>query len=112
MMGEKITIWHRLQTIPREILYILMIISMIVPLLYPLGLPLPISSQTKSFYDSLNTLEEGDVMLQFVDWGAGSISIHQPGCVAVTYQAIEHFKLEELQIYTKSHSLQEHATMY
>jgi len=89
-MDEKNTIWHKLQNIPREILYILLIISMIIPLLYPLGLPLPISAQTKSLYDSLNTLKEEDVILQFVDWGAGSISIHQPGCVAVTYQAISY----------------------
>jgi hypothetical protein len=62
---------------------------MIIPLLRPLGLPLPITAQTQTLYDSLNTIEEGDIMLQFVDWGAGSISIHQPGCVAVTYQAIK-----------------------
>ena len=78
-----------MQNIPREILYILLIISMIIPLLSPLGLPVPITIQTRSLHESLLTLEEGDVMLFFVDWGAGSISIHQPGAVAVSHQVIQ-----------------------
>jgi hypothetical protein len=89
MEEKEDNIWTKIQNIPREILYILLIISMVIPLLSPLGLPLPITAQTRTLYESLLTLEEGDVMLLFVDWGAGSISIHQPGALAVSVQAIQ-----------------------
>jgi hypothetical protein len=87
MSGEEKTIWDKLQTIPREVLYILVIISMIVPLLNPLGLPIPISPQTSTLFDSLETLQPGDVFVQFVDYSAGSMSFHEPGFIAVTYEA-------------------------
>lgn len=89
MANKQDSIWYKIQHIPREILYVLVIISMIVPLLRPMGLPIVISPQTRSLFDSLNTLEPGDVMLEFVDWSAGSMSFHQPGCLAVSYLAVE-----------------------
>jgi hypothetical protein len=88
-MTEGKTFWDRIQSIPREVLYLLIIISMIIPLLNPLGLPLAITEQTRDLYDSLLTLDENDVLLEFVNWSAGSISILQPGCIAVSYQAIQ-----------------------
>jgi len=87
MSGEEKTIWDKLQTIPREVLYILVIISMIVPLLNPLGLPIPISPQTRTLFESLETLQPGDVFVQFVDYSAGSMSFHEPGFIAVSYEA-------------------------
>jgi len=88
-MNEENTIWEKLQNIPREVLYILLIISMIVPLLQPLGLPLAITDQTRSLYNSMETLESGDIMLLFINWASGSISILEPGGIAVSYKAIE-----------------------
>lgn len=89
MASKQDGVWIKLQHIPREILYLLIIISMIVPLLRPMGLPITISPQTRSLFDSLNTLEPADVMLEFVDWSAGSMSFHQPGCIAVSFQAVK-----------------------
>jgi hypothetical protein len=88
MTSEDNTIWDKLQTIPREVLYLLVIISMIIPLLSPLGLPIPISPQTRTLYDSLDTLQPGDVFVQFVDYSAGSMSFHEPGFIAITYKAV------------------------
>jgi hypothetical protein len=89
MSSEEKTIWDKLQTIPRELIYILVIISMIVPLLNPLGLPIPISPQTRTLFESLETLQQGDVFVQFVDYSAGSMSFHEPGFIAVTYEAVQ-----------------------
>jgi hypothetical protein len=89
MESEDITIWDRIQTIPRWVLYILVIISMIIPLLNPLGLPIPISPQTRSMYNSLDTLQDGDVFVMFLDYGAGSMAFHEPGFLAVAYKTIQ-----------------------
>lgn len=89
MESEDRTIWDRIQTIPRWVLYILVIISMIIPLLNPLGLPIPISPQTRTMYSSLETLQDGDVFIMFLDYTAGSMAFHEPGFLAVAYQTIQ-----------------------
>jgi len=89
MESKDRTIWDRIQTVPRWVLYVTVIISMIIPLLNPLGLPIPISPQTRSMYEALETLKEGDRFVMFLDYGSGSMAFHEPGFLAVAYQTIQ-----------------------
>ena len=66
------TIWDRLEDIPREILYGLLLICIIVPMLFPIGFPVPISAEVKRWYDTVEALPAGSaVMIDFGYSGGG-----------------------------------------
>lgn len=57
----------------RRLIYLIVFFTIGVPLLRPLGLPLQISIETKSFYDAVEGLKEGDVVylgIDFLSWSA------------------------------------------
>jgi hypothetical protein len=72
MTAKPKTIWDRLEDIPREILYALLLICIIVPMLFPIGFPVPISAEVQRWYDTIDKLPEGSaVMLDFGYSGGG-----------------------------------------
>lgn len=67
MTAKPKTIWDRLEDIPREILYALLLICIIVPMLFPIGFPVPISAEVKRWYDTVEALPAGSAVM--VDFG-------------------------------------------
>jgi len=60
--------WYHLSTDAQDsIVYLLIIILCGVVVIYPLGLPLTINESTEHFYDTLNNIPEGSVIL----WNEG-----------------------------------------
>jgi len=52
-----------LENIPREVIYTIILIAMIIPLLRPLGLPVPVSEPIKKWYDAIESLPPGSLVL-------------------------------------------------
>jgi hypothetical protein len=67
MTAKPKTIWDRLEDIPREILYALLLICIIVPMLFPIGFPVPISAEVLRWYDTIDKLPAGSAVM--VDFG-------------------------------------------
>ena len=60
----------------RRIIYLIVFFTIGAPLLNPLGLPLQISVETKSFYDAIDDLKDGDVVylgIDYLSWSAPEI---------------------------------------
>jgi hypothetical protein len=81
-MSDK-TIWDKLENIPREILYGILLVVFIIPMVYPLGLPVPISTNVEKWYDTVEALPPGSmVMIDFGYSGGGEPELG-PMAVAV-----------------------------
>jgi hypothetical protein len=76
------TIFDRLQTIDRRILYWILIIALMLPYIRPLGLPITISSTTRALYEELEVVQPGDVCLLSINLGVGSWPDCLPSMVA------------------------------
>lgn len=61
--SEENTIWDKLMSIPDNAIQIVFLLCMIVPLLVPLTIPYGVTPPTKAFYDTINALPEGSVVL-------------------------------------------------
>jgi len=84
------SIWERIDNMWRGWLYLLIIFLIAVPLLHPLGLPLPISEETRNYYNFVeNNLKAGDVAIVSTDYSSGSVATHQPAAVAFFKHAIK-----------------------
>ena len=60
------SLWQRLVQIDRRIIYIILVIVTVVPMIRPLGLPIPISKDTRQFYDGMKAAPDGSVVV--IDW--------------------------------------------
>jgi hypothetical protein len=56
------TIWDRLMQLDRRWYYWVLFILLMVPFVKPVGLPLTIATSTRALYDSLQEVNEGDVV--------------------------------------------------
>ena len=88
-MGES-SIWDRLQTIDRRVIYVLVVLSVGIPLLNPLGLPLDVSSETRTAYDKVNEyIQPGSVVVIAYEFIAGNWAEMGPISVAMTQHVFE-----------------------
>ena len=83
MSGEGKGIWDRLDNIPREVLYGLLLIVFIVPMLRPIGFPVPISTEVKRWYDTIEALPDGSVIMIDFGYSGGGEPELGPMAVAV-----------------------------
>lgn len=81
-MSDK-TIWDRLADIPREILYGILLVVFVIPLIFPLGLPVPISSNVEKWYDTIEALPSGSVVMIDFGYSGGGEPELGPMAVAV-----------------------------
>jgi hypothetical protein len=77
MSNENQTIWEKLSNLPEQYIYLVLALTLIVPLLNPLGLPIPISFESRNFYNAIEALEPGDVV--FFAFDAGSMTWMEQG---------------------------------
>ena len=76
------SIWERLQRIDRRILYTLIFLSVIIPVLEPLHLPTPITPQTRSFFEAVDSLPPKSVVLFPFDFWPSTLAETEPMAVA------------------------------
>jgi len=72
----------KLDKIDRRWLYALTIILVIIPILNPLGLPVKVSKPTKDFYNIINELPEGSVIVYEEGSISGQYDVTRAACVA------------------------------
>lgn len=87
-MSEK-TIWTKLLSIDRRVLYWLLAFLILIPLLHPLGFPIPVTDITKNFYNAVEAIPANSVVVLDVSVGAIAWAELGPGVVATTRLLIE-----------------------
>jgi hypothetical protein len=103
MGKESKTIWDRLEDIPREVLYGILIITFIMPMLFPIGFPVPISPEVQRWYDTIAKLPNGSmIMIDFGYSGGGEPELG-PMAVAVYHQI---FKRGGIKVVAMSTSIE------
>ena len=81
--------WEKLTAVPREIVMTLILLAMIVPALNPLGLPLLTGDMSKAWYNTVDALPEGSVILFDIGYGSGGYPSLGPGNIAAFHQMFE-----------------------
>jgi len=95
--------WRRLEDVPREVLYAILLIVFIVPMLNPIGFPVPISAEVKKWHDTIQALPAGStIMIDFGYSGGGEPELG-PMAVAVYHDI---FKKGGLKAITMSTSIE------
>ena len=83
MGSQKKGIWSRLENVPREILYGLLLIAFIIPMVRPIGFPIPISEESRIWYNTIEALPQGSVILIDFGYSGGGEPELGPMAVAV-----------------------------
>ncbi len=81
--------WEKLTALPREIVLGLVLIAMIIPTLKPLGLPLMVGTMAKDWYDTVDALPSGSVVLFDIGFGSGGYPSLGPATIAALHQMFE-----------------------
>lgn len=81
--------WEKLTALPREVVLGLVVIAMIIPTLKPLGLPLMIGDMAKDWYNTVDALPEGSIVLFDIGFGAGGYPSLGPATIACFHQFFE-----------------------
>jgi hypothetical protein len=103
MGKESKTIWDRLEDIPREVLYGILIITFIMPMLFPIGFPVPITPEVKRWYDTIDKLPNGSVIMIDFGYSGGGEPELGPMAVAVYHHI---FKRGGIKVITMSTSIE------
>jgi hypothetical protein len=81
--------WEKLTAGPREIVMALVLVAIIIPAMNPLGLPLLTGDMSKAWYNSVDALPEGSVVLFDIGYGSGGYPSLGPGNIAAFHQMFE-----------------------
>lgn len=79
---------EKLQNINSKIIYLILAAAIILPLLFPIGIPVEISDSTRDFYNIIDRLPTGSVILISYDWDAASAPELYPQAQAITKHAL------------------------
>ncbi|GIV06382.1 MAG: hypothetical protein KatS3mg016_1957 [Fimbriimonadales bacterium] len=77
------TIWQRMLSIDRRLLYLLLFVNIIVFLIAPIRMPASISPPVQKFYDEIEKLKPGDLVMISSNWSASTLAENQPQLEAV-----------------------------
>ncbi|MFQ3610259.1 MAG: hypothetical protein SNJ72_02090 [Fimbriimonadales bacterium] len=77
------TIWQKMLTIDRRLLYALLFVNIILFLLVPVRMPASISPPVQKFYDTMESLQPGDLVMVSSNWSASTLAENQPQLEAV-----------------------------
>ena len=83
------SMWEKLIAVPREIVMTLVLLAIIIPAMNPLGLPLLTGDMSKAWYNAVDTLPEGSVILFDIGYGSGGYPSLGPGNIAAFHQMFE-----------------------
>lgn len=77
----------KLAALDRRWIFLLIALSVAVPMFFPLNLPVEVSSPVKAFYDAVEEVPEGSVVLMSFDYGPGT----KVECHPMAEAALYHF---------------------
>lgn len=77
------TIWDRLMAVDRRIIFVFVALSVALPLLFPIGLPVRPAGESESFFQELEKLQEGDVIMFSFDYEPDTMAELDPMSIAV-----------------------------
>lgn len=77
------TIWQRMLNIDRRILYLLLFVNIVVFLIAPIRMPASISPPVQKFYNEIEKLKPGDLVMISSNWSASTLAENQPQLEAV-----------------------------
>jgi hypothetical protein len=77
------TVWERMMRIDRRILYLILAVNIIGTLMVRVAIEPDISPAVKSFYDTIEALQPGDMVMVSSTWSAGTLAENQPQFEAV-----------------------------
>jgi hypothetical protein len=83
------SIWEKLTALPREVVMSLILLAMIIPALNPLGLPLMTGDMSRAWYNTVDELPDGSVILFDIGYGSGGYPSLGPGNIAALHQMFE-----------------------
>jgi hypothetical protein len=81
--------WEKLMDVPREIIMGLVFLAILVPALNPLGLPLMTGKMSEDWYDTIDTMPAGSIVLFDIGYGSGGYPSLGPGNIAAFHQMFE-----------------------
>jgi len=84
MSGQNI--WDKLTAVDRRVFYWILFVSLTVPFLTPLSLPITVTPSTRSYYDGLQTIQNGEVVVLSINSGVSAWGDCLPAMVASVYQ--------------------------
>jgi len=86
--------WEKLAALPREVVLTIVLIAMIVPAIKPFGLPIMVGKMSKDWYNTVDSLPEGSIVLFDIGFGSGGYPTLGPCAVAALHQMFEkHLKI-------------------
>lgn len=88
-MAENGGIWKTFADYDRRYVYLVLFLVVTIPLLNPLGFPISVSPDTRQFYEVLNTVEEGDIVMVAYNTEFSGFNELKPGVIATTRVLIE-----------------------
>ncbi len=77
------TIWNRMMSIDRRILYLILLVNIVVTLIWTVKTPPEVTPAVRSFYETIEALQPGDMVMVSSTWSAGTIAENQPQFEAV-----------------------------
>jgi len=103
MSGQGKSIWDTLEDIPREALYGILLVVFVIPMIYPLGLPVPISANVRKWYQTIDALPPGSVVMIDFGYSGGGEPELGPMAVAVYHHL---FSKGDIRVITMSTSIE------
>lgn len=79
--------YDRLMSIDRRIIFLCIGLAVAIPILAPIGFPVQVSQETKNFYNEMEALKAGDVILLSFDYEGDVMAEVDPMAVAAMKQA-------------------------
>jgi hypothetical protein len=80
---EARSIWERMMQIDRRILYAILAVNIIAALMARVAIEPDIPPPVKRFYDTIDALQPGDMVMVSSTWSAGTLAENQPQFEAV-----------------------------
>ena len=69
---SKKSLWDQIQNIDKRIFYWILFIGLMVPYISPLGLPVAVTPSTQAYFDKLNSLPAGSVVVLSINSGVSA----------------------------------------
>lgn len=81
--------WDKMQAVDRRVIYAVFLVALIFPMIKPIGLPLSYSDTTIAFFEEVEKLQAGDVVLMALDYSPGGSPDVHPQAVTVAQHLVQ-----------------------
>jgi len=78
MQARTQSVWQRMLSIDRRWLYLILFVNIMTFLLAPIRMPASISPPVQKFYDEIEKLQPGDMVMISSNWSASTLAENQP----------------------------------